>query len=181
MVAISQLVERQGGIYGGCSYGQSNYNGQCENYNNSWSNYGRWILFGAVVLGIFFIFLIFSCITARRRRRGGQVPFRGTGWAYRHHGPVQYTGGPVPQQEQGPNYYNAPPPPQNNNNNNAPPMYSPPKYGQPQSNGYFGGEQQNGVELQQPNSSYQPQRGGDPVYGAPSGPPPEKRGDGIIR
>lgn len=49
--------------------------------------------------------------------------------------------------------------------------------------GYYGhnhGGNQGGFELQQPQSAYQPQRGGDPVYEAPQGPPPGK-GDGIIR
>ncbi len=51
--------------------------------------------------------------------------------------------------------------------------------------GYYGhhgynNQQHGGIELQQPQSSYQPQRGGDPVYEAPLGPPPGK-GDGIIR
>lgn len=49
-------------------------------------------------------------------------------------------------------------------------------YGYAPNNGYGG--QQNGVELQQPQQSYQ--RGGENVYSAPSGPPPGK-GDGIIR
>lgn len=35
--------------------------------------------------------------------------------------------------------------------------------------------EQGGIELQQPQSSYHvPQRGGDPVYEAPQGPPPRK-------
>ncbi len=45
-------------------------------------------------------------------------------------------------------------------------------------NGYGG--HNGGIDLQQPQSAYQPQRGGDPVYEAPLGPPPGK-GDGIIR
>ena len=113
------------------------------------------------------------CINARRRRRAGLNPYRGTGWLAGQtppgHAPAQYTGGP-PQ----PYFNNAPQPAFNPN----PPIYSPP---QTQPQGYFGG-QQTGIELQQPNNSYQPQRGGEPVYGAPEGPPPAKRnGDGIIR
>lgn len=51
--------------------------------------------------------------------------------------------------------------------------------------GYYGHHNVNpqyeqGIELQQPQSTYVPQRGGDPVYDAPQGPPP-KKGDGIIR
>jgi len=46
--------------------------------------------------------------------------------------------------------------------------------------GYYGHGQQSGIELQQPTNAYQPQRGGDPVYDAPAGPPPGK-GDYVVR
>jgi hypothetical protein len=68
-------------------------------------------------------------------------------------------------------------------NGGAAPPYSPPVPNQETGNtfnsneGYYGNQ---GYELQQPQSSYQPQRGGDPVYDAPMGPPPRK-GDTIIR
>lgn len=151
-----------------CNYG----------YNSPWYNYGRWILLAAIVIGAFLIFVIFSCITARRRRRFGRSPYRGTGWAAgatpAGHAPAQYTGAP-------PQPYYA------NNNNQAPPVYSPPISNQGYYNqdhqhnqGYFGGQQQ-GVELQQPQSAYQ---GGERVYdyAPPVGPPPGKSGgDGIIR
>ena len=103
-------------------------------------------------------------------------PYRGTGWAAGRtpagHAPAQYTGAQP--------YYASDPQP-----NGAPPVYSPPPnqtyYGNNQpEHGYFGG-QQTGIELQQPQSAYQPQRGGDPVYSPPVGPPPGKGGDGIIR
>ena len=108
------------------------------------------------------------------------MPFRGTGWAAGRtpvgHAPSQYHAAPQPQ----PDYYggnqwnqHSPPP------NVGPPVYVPPAnqyYGENQ--GYFGG-QQTGVELQQPEGTYQPPRGGDSVYSSPSGPPPGK--DGIIR
>lgn len=47
--------------------------------------------------------------------------------------------------------------------------------------GYYG--QQTGVELQPPKNTYPGQRGGDTVYEAPQGPPPNKGyyGDGVIR
>ena len=108
-------------------------------------------------------------------------PFRGTGWAAGQtpygHGPAQYAGGPQPY------YAGGQQPP--------PPVYSAPVenqgYGSAQNQyaganqGYFGG-QQSGVELQQPNNTYQPSRGGEDVYAAPDGPPPTKKGgDGIIR
>lgn len=94
-------------------------------------------------------------------------PFRGTGWAGGQGAPP---GAPM--------YGGAPPQPYGQPN--GPPVYSPPQqnYGYNQygggNQGYFGG-QQSGVELQQPNSTYQPQRGGDPVYSPPSGPPPGKQ------
>jgi hypothetical protein len=114
-----------------------------------------------------------SCITARRRRSRNMAPYRGTGWAAGRpagHGPAQYTGGAQP-------YYN-------NQQQPAPPYSAASQqgyYGNQGNQGYFGGGQQNGVELQQPQSSYQPQAGGDPVYNPPAGPPPGKQNDGIIR
>lgn len=131
-------------------------------------------------MGAFFLFLAFSCITARRRRRQGQNPYRGTGWAAGRtppgHAPAQYTGQPAP-------YYG---------NNNAAPPYSPPAnpgaynagynnqgYGGGANQSYFGGQQQ-GVELQQPENAYA--RGGENVYAPPAGEPPSKKaGDGIVR
>ncbi|KAL9597377.1 MAG: hypothetical protein Q9219_005186 [cf. Caloplaca sp. 3 TL-2023] len=119
------------------------------------------------------------CITARRRRRQGMTPYRGTGWAAGRtppgHAPAQYTGAQP--------YYGGGAPNQYNNQPAAQPVYSPPPnqnyYGNQGSNqGYFGG-QQSGVELQSPNNTYQPPRGGDQVYNPPAGPPPGK--DGIVR
>ncbi|KAA6413170.1 MAG: hypothetical protein FRX48_02914 [Lasallia pustulata] len=145
--------------------------------NSAWGNYGRWILTAAIIVALFFLFFLFACITARRRRRAGMNPYRGTGWAAGRtppgHAPATYAGAPPQQYNSG--YTTGPAPP---------PVYSPPAgqsyYGNG-SQGYFGG-QQNAYELQQPTSSYQPQSGGDPVYSAPTGPPPGKKGgDGIIR
>ena len=144
-----------------------------KNYTNSQYR----VVLAALIIGAFLIFLTFSCITARRRRRQGQQPWRGTGWAAGvpppGHGPAQYTGAP-PQQYNG-------------NPNAAAPPYSPPAnqgyYGQGYNSGsnqgYFGGQQQ-GVELQQPENAYA--RGGENVFSPPAGPPPGKKaGDGIIR
>jgi hypothetical protein len=96
----------------------------------------------------------------------------GTGWM---------TAKPPVGQQNGAYYSNEP------YNGGAAPPYSPPVPNQAtgttfnSNDGYYGhdsyGQQ---YELQQPQSSYQPQRGGDPVYDAPQGPPP-KKGDGIIR
>ncbi|KAL8954016.1 MAG: hypothetical protein Q9222_000138 [Ikaeria aurantiellina] len=111
------------------------------------------------------------------------TPFRGTGWAGGRtpagHAPAQYTGASQPYYGGGGAGGN-----QYNNQSAGQPAYAPPPanqnyYGNGGANqSYFGG-QQSGVELQQPNNSYQPQRGGDQVYSPPTGPPPGK--DGIIR
>lgn len=120
-----------------------------------------------------------SCLNARRRRRNGVAPRYGTGWLSGKtpagHAPAQYNGNQ--------NYYGNTPP---NYGNNPPldhpaPPYAPPVYTQATGNtndGYYG--QQSGIELQQPSSAYQPVRA-EQVYDAPTGPPPTKKGDGIIR
>ena len=138
------------------------------------------VVLAAIIVGAFLLFLSFSCITARRRRRQGMNPYRGTGWAAGRtpagHAPAQYTGGPAP-------YYGQ---------NTAAPPYSPSSnqgyYNQGYNQGYdgganqsyFGGQQQ-GVELQQPENAYAGQ-GGTGVYQPPAGPPPGKKGnDGVIQ
>jgi len=91
------------------------------------------------------------CLSARRRRRQGYAPYRGTGWA--SHGPVTYNN-TQPQTElpnQAPNY---------NNSNNPPPAYAPP------ATNYYGNNQ--GIELQQPSAVYQG------AYAPPKDPPPGK-------
>ncbi|KKY18211.1 hypothetical protein UCRPC4_g05056 [Phaeomoniella chlamydospora] len=104
----------------------------------------------------------YRCLSARRRRRSGLQPYRGTGWVGRTpfgHGPAQYN----------PNYN------QQAQYNPPPPQYTPQGGyygGAGQNQGYFGGGQQNGVELQQPSNVY---RGGEPVYEPPAGPPPSKK------
>lgn len=106
-----------------------------------------------------------SCITARRRRKMGYQPYRGTGWALRGHGPVQYNQNAQPYYQNAQPYYN--------NSNNPPPAYTPPPnqgyYGQQNHNGPYG----NDVELQQPQNTYggygRQEQG---VYEPPKGPPP---------
>ena len=114
------------------------------------------------------------------------APYRGTGWAGGRvpagHAPAQYTGAQ-------PQYAGAPqpaPPYSPTNNQGAAQGYygnnqgNQGYYGNNQGNqGYFGG-QQNGIELQQPNNTYQPYGAGEAVYSPPPGPPPGK-GDGIVR
>ncbi|KAI4216825.1 MAG: hypothetical protein LQ351_000774 [Letrouitia transgressa] len=140
--------------------------GYCYRNRSNWDRFGRWILVGIIIVGALFIALAFACITARRRRRRGLQPYRGTGWAAGGappgQAPAQWTG----------NQYNP--------NQPGPPNYGPPPnqgyYGNNQPNqGYYGG-QQSGVAA--PNNVYQPQ-GGDQVYSPPSGPPPTK--EGVIR
>lgn len=139
-----------------------------ECFYSGWNAFGRWVLLAAIVIGAFLLFLIFSCITARRRRRTGAQPYRFTRWAGGAppgHGQAMYSGGP----QQG-----------NQNYNNNPPTYGQSQGGYQGANqGYYGG-QQNGVELQQPVNSYP--REGENVYAPPGGPPPvKKENDGIIR
>jgi len=102
----------------------------------------------------------------------------GTGW-------VPYGGYKYGQGQQNGQYYNNQP----YNGGAAAPPYAPPVETQPTGNtfnsneGYYGNHasgQQSGIELQPPTSAYQPQRGGDPVYDAPAGPPPGK-GDYVVR
>jgi len=165
-----------------CNGYSSSYN--CN--NSAFSSYGRWILLAAIIGAALVFFLAFSCLSARRRKRQGLQPYRMTGWAHQgqtNNTQSQYQPPVQPYGNNNPNYYN-----NNSNNaagtpNNAPPTYEPPKEGNYYGNGganqgYFGG-QQSGIELQQPNNSYQP-RGAENVYSAPDGPPPAK-GDGIIR
>ncbi|MCJ1426766.1 hypothetical protein MMC29_004669 [Sticta canariensis] len=153
-----------------CPDGSYYRNGNCY-YRSNWDVYGRWIVVAAVIAAGIFIFFAFACITARRRRRAGAVPYRGTGWAAGStpagHAPAQYT---------------APQPYYGGNNQQPPPVYGAPQnqnyYGNG-NQGYFGG-QQNGVELQQPQGAYRPS-GGDAVYNQHAGAPPGKTGDGIMR
>ncbi|KAF2659489.1 hypothetical protein K491DRAFT_712522 [Lophiostoma macrostomum CBS 122681] len=124
--------------------------------NSVWSDWVRWVVLVVVVLFFFGLFIVCSCITARRRRRAGRQPFYGTGWAAR------------PGANNAQPYYN-------NNQYSAP---APPYSAQPQQNSHYGanqgyyGQQQNGVELQQPQPAYT--HGGENVYQPPAGPPPGK-------
>lgn len=130
----------------------------------------------------------------RRRRRLGRQPMYGTGWIPYNH-PSHYANHPSNQNNpNNPNYQNQ---------QNTPPKYGDPNYAPPppyqgqqstgqtfnSADGYYGHGGANGgqgIELQQPSSSYQPQRermgddagdigvGGSNVYDAPVGPPPAK-------
>ncbi|KAF2195396.1 hypothetical protein K469DRAFT_722634 [Zopfia rhizophila CBS 207.26] len=136
---------------------------------SAWNDWVRWVVLAVIIIGFFLLFVVCSCITARRRRRAGRMPYYGTGWAMRY------------GNQNAQPYYN------NQYNNQPAPPYSaqpPPNqgyYGQNQ--GYYGQQpqygQQQGVELQSPQPTYA--RGGDDVYAPPSGPPPGKGNDGIVR
>jgi len=153
-----------------CTYGYDSY-GNCY---SRWNTWGRWVALAVVVIAFILLAFLFSCYNSRRRRRRGMAPMYGTGWMGGNWGNKP----PVGQQYgAGGGYYPNPP------YGGAAPPYEPPLPNQAtgttfnSNDGYYG---HNAYELQQPQSSYQPQRGGDPVYNAPTGPPP-KKGDGIIR
>lgn len=156
-----------------------NVYGECY---STWDSWGRWVALGVVVVVFTILAFLFSCYNSRRRRRRGMAPMYGTGWmggnwASKPPAGQQYGAG------QGAYYSNEP-----YHGGVAAPPYTPPVPNQAtgttfnSNDGYYGQNTygQQSYELQQPQSSYQPQRGGDPVYDAPQGPPP-KKGDGIIR
>ncbi|KAF2436097.1 hypothetical protein EJ08DRAFT_667479 [Tothia fuscella] len=120
----------------------------CYQYS-TWDNWVRWVVLTVIIILFVLTFFFCSCVTARRRRRAGQSPYYGTGWAARNtHTNTQP-------------YYN---------NQYAPP---PPVYSPNVPNGhqqYYG--QQSGIELQQPQHTYAPGR--SDVYEPPVGPPPTK-------
>ena len=92
-------------------------------------------------------------------------PYPLTGWASRPppgHGPAQYTGQPQ--------YGNQAYAPNNSGYNNA--GAPPPSYGANAS--YYGGPQGQESGIAQPGQSYQPTRGGEPVYNPSAGAPPGK-------
>jgi hypothetical protein len=150
-------------------------------YNSAWYWWGRWVFAG---LAILFIILVFAALlyvpfptlaythhrrssrksklttllspnsrNSRRRRKQGLQPLYGTGWM-----------APAP-----PPYY--PPPPQYSAQDQGQGHYAPQggyKYGS--GDGYYGGGNQEGIQLQQPASAYH--RGPDQEYAPPPGPPP---------
>jgi len=144
-----------------CGYDSFN-NYRC--YNTGWSNWGRWIVVGVIIL-IFLLFVSCACITSRRRRSRGNAPIRGTGWMST--GPLA----PPPYQPP-PQYSNQAP---QNEGAYAPPTQPKPTYG----------GQQNYPEPQQNYGGGQPNYGGghqnygggqenyEMGYQAPSGPPPK--------
>lgn len=168
---MDEVLNRIGKRYV-CSYGYDVY-GDCY---SRWNTWGRWVALAVVVVAFILLAFLFSRYNSRRRRRRGMAPMYGTGWMGGNWGHKPPFG-----QQYGNNggYY-----PNQPYNGGAAPPYEPPVPNQAtgttfnSNDGYYG--HNNAYELQPPQSSYQPQRGGDPVYDAPQGPPPTK-GDGIIR
>lgn len=148
-----------------CRYGSDVY-GNCYRRNSTWNNWGRWVALVVIIFVVLLLAIGCSCINARRRRKQGLNPRYGTGWL----------GGKPGVYNNQPQYYNN----AQQGGPAAPPYSPPPQNYQNTGNtfnsneGYYG--QQSGIELQQPNNIYQPQRGGQNVYEAPQGPPPGKGG-----
>jgi hypothetical protein len=184
-------------------------NGYYYNYNcnSTWYSWGRWVFFVVAVIVILIVAFLFSyvpslpslssptntfprCLNNRRRRRRGLNPMYGTGWLPYSAPKYNNNGGVQPQNEQQPYYNNQP-----YNGGAAPPYQGqtgPIGYQQTgntfsSNEGYYGHENagHGGIELQHPQSAYQPQRGGDPVYEAPPYAPPGKgykgQPDAVIR
>ncbi|GKT83278.1 hypothetical protein Ct61P_01128 [Colletotrichum tofieldiae] len=120
-----------------------------------------------------------GCMNARRRKRRGVQPFYGTGWmgGNNKHNQHQQATYAYNQQYNGQQQGYAGYPQQGADGSYPAP---PPAYGQAQQNpqytgttfnpndGYYGGHNE-GIQLQQPQSSYQRD-----VYSPPAGPPPGK-------
>lgn len=149
---------------------QNNDSTYCDYYGcySNWDNWGRWVALVVIVLVLLAIAFLFSCFNSRRRRRAGRAPMYGTGWLPYHNSPNYNPNVANPPKYGEPGYH--PPPPYIPGQATGTTFNS--------NEGYYGNHGgnggQQGIELQQPSSSYQPQRGGDPVYDAPAGPPPGK-------
>jgi hypothetical protein len=164
--------------------------GEVRCYNSAWDNWVRWLVLALIVIAAFLLFFAFSCISARRRRKLGHSPYRGTGWAVGNtpagHAPAQVTSCPFrnlpfetlspPADPRATQYnnnaqpYYQNPQPYYNNSNNPPPAYTPPP-----NQGYYAQNNyanQPGVELQQPQPAYGAYRNAEGEYAPPKGPPP---------
>ncbi|KAF1916350.1 chitin synthesis regulation, resistance to congo red-domain-containing protein [Ampelomyces quisqualis] len=142
-------------------------NGYRRCYRSAWDNWVRWVVLAVVVIGFLLLFVLCSCLTARRRRKAGRQPFYGTGWAAR---PANANNTAAPYYNN--NQYSQPAPPYQAETGDANKGYY---TGNGANQSYYTGQQQNGVELQQPQPAY-----GGAQYQPPPGPPPG-HGDGIVR
>ncbi|EGO53802.1 hypothetical protein NEUTE1DRAFT_93432 [Neurospora tetrasperma FGSC 2508] len=123
-----------------------------------WYYYGRWILLAVAILCVFLSVYLMARKNSRRRRLQGAQPMYGTGWmapAPPPYAPPQYSAQPPPG-SQVPGGYYAPPNGQKADQNGE----------------YVYGNQQEGIQLQQPTSAYH--RGADDQYAPPEGPPPNQ-------
>jgi len=156
------LAPRQYYGYGG--YGSN----QCYNsyqrqyyYCSNWDRWGRWVLLAVIIAVALLVFFLFSCITARRRRKLGYQPYRGTAWTLGRppagHGQAKYNN-TYPQQEQQPYY---------NNSNNPAPAYQ--QTGNSNA-GYYGND--NSAPVAQPGATYSGYNSGHAQYQPPAGKPP---------
>lgn len=138
---------------------------------SAWDNWVRWVVLVVVVLGFFLLFVCCSCITARRRRKAGRTPFYGTGWATR---PMPFNNNQQPHNAQP--YYNNPAPPYTPQPTNGSSYYAGTNQGYYNGGQPHYGQQQQGVELQSPQPTYNRDGGvgGQDVYSPPAGPPPGK-------
>ncbi|KAF9879247.1 hypothetical protein CkaCkLH20_03480 [Colletotrichum karsti] len=146
--------------------------GRCYE-RSSWYYWGRWVL-AAVVVGVaVLILVILGCMSSRRRRKRGMAPLYGTGWMSNN---GKYQPG------QGTYAHNQPYNPQQGGYagyGQQPYANPPPAYGQQQpqytgttfnpNDGYYGNNNE-GIQLQQPQHAYQR----DGSYAPPAGPPPGK-------
>ncbi|KAJ2897327.1 uncharacterized protein MKZ38_004790 [Zalerion maritima] len=143
-----------------------------EDSCSNWYRWGRWVMAAVVVIFFFALFVIWGCFSSRRRRRRGARPMYGTGWLSQQ--PPNYPGPPG----HGPGQHQPPPPAYG-----APPQqpaYTGTSFSTGQ--GYYGHHE--GIQMQPPRQSYQPNGRGDDAhevsganndyYAPPSGPPPGK-------
>jgi len=156
MAPVAQAAAIQGRAL--CDPGWYYSHGYCYR-NSSWYGWGRWVFAGCLVIFVIALLILMARRNARRRRAAGLVPRYGTGWV----------SGPAPP------YQHQPPPPQYSAH--PPPLYPQPTgYKFNANEGYYGnhGNQQEGIELQQPPHTYQPPRA-DEEFAPPPGPPPGQR------
>ncbi|KAK3329040.1 chitin synthesis regulation, resistance to congo red-domain-containing protein [Apodospora peruviana] len=168
---LSQIAEvGKRAVY--CSSGYYYSGGRCVRYSG-WYWWGRWVFAGLIV--VFFILVLagFARKNARRRRGIGQQPLYGTG----------FLAGPAPPYT--PYQGGGPPPPQYNQQQPVYPENTGNKFNT--NDGYYAnynnnqqpaqgsspyGNQQEGIQLQQPAQTYQRSTVED--YAPPEGPPPRK-------
>ncbi|KAK3372440.1 hypothetical protein B0H63DRAFT_296903 [Podospora didyma] len=178
-VWMAAMVKREDG----CGYNKHRENGVCrDDYYSGWYWWGRWVFAGLAVIFVIALLLLLGYVVkntiatrcgfvslisssrrnSRIRRQRGLPPRYGTGWM---------APGPAP-----PYYPPGPPPPQYSAQGPVHPQQTGHKFNQ--NDGYYG-NQQEGIQLQEPSNTYQRGTGGDNVYAPPEGPPPARGGDNV--